>query len=109
MYGSIFCSYFYRDYPGNRFYYSKIVIHLRYNLKFCQSVQNILSNIIYISIIFFQLVINNVLLYFSDLVCVYFLQETGVTPLMIVVRENKLVLAERLLDLGAGVNDKSKV
>lgn len=27
---------------------------------------------------------------------------------MIVVRENKLVLAERLLDLGAGVNDKSK-
>ena len=53
--------------------------------------------------------ITNVLLYFSDLICVYFLQETGVTPLMIVVRENKLVLAERLLDLGAGVNDKSKV
>ena len=28
---------------------------------------------------------------------------------MIVVRENKLVLAERLLDLGAGVNDRAKV
>ncbi|VDI65534.1 Hypothetical predicted protein [Mytilus galloprovincialis] len=35
-------------------------------------------------------------------------EETGVTPLMIVVRENKLVLAERLLDLGAGVNDRAK-
>ncbi|CAH1774233.1 unnamed protein product [Owenia fusiformis] len=35
-------------------------------------------------------------------------EETGMTPLMIAARENKLVLVERLLDLGATVNDKAK-
>ncbi|XP_019632828.1 PREDICTED: uncharacterized protein LOC109476339 isoform X1 [Branchiostoma belcheri] len=36
-------------------------------------------------------------------------EETGVTPLMIAVRENKLVVAERLLELGANLNDRAKV
>ncbi|XP_046353562.1 serine/threonine-protein phosphatase 6 regulatory ankyrin repeat subunit B-like isoform X3 [Haliotis rufescens] len=35
-------------------------------------------------------------------------EETGVTPLMVAVRENKLVIAERLLDLGVNVNAKAK-
>ncbi|XP_078693591.1 uncharacterized protein LOC144922996 isoform X3 [Branchiostoma floridae x Branchiostoma belcheri] len=35
-------------------------------------------------------------------------KETGVTPLMIAVRENKLVVAERLLELGANLNDRAK-
>ncbi|XP_078580181.1 uncharacterized protein LOC144864139 isoform X2 [Branchiostoma floridae x Branchiostoma japonicum] len=35
-------------------------------------------------------------------------EETGVTPLMIAVRENKLVVAERLLELGANLNDRAK-
>ncbi|KAK3089890.1 hypothetical protein FSP39_007395 [Pinctada imbricata] len=35
-------------------------------------------------------------------------EETGNTPLMIAVRENKLVVAERLLDLGTAINDRAK-
>ncbi|XP_074641301.1 uncharacterized protein LOC141899048 [Tubulanus polymorphus] len=35
-------------------------------------------------------------------------ENTGITPLMIAVRENKLVIAERLIDLGANINDKAK-
>ncbi|XP_033736705.1 serine/threonine-protein phosphatase 6 regulatory ankyrin repeat subunit A-like isoform X2 [Pecten maximus] len=35
-------------------------------------------------------------------------EETGQTPLMVVVRENKLVVAERLLDLGAQINERAK-
>ena len=42
--------------------------------------------------------------------CVSFrFQDTGVTPLMLAVRENRLVIAERLIDLGANVNDVAKV
>ncbi|KAI0223151.1 hypothetical protein LSAT2_025617, partial [Lamellibrachia satsuma] len=35
--------------------------------------------------------------------------ETGLTPLMLSVRENRLVIAERLADLGANVNEKAVV
>ncbi|XP_070555789.1 serine/threonine-protein phosphatase 6 regulatory ankyrin repeat subunit B-like isoform X2 [Ptychodera flava] len=35
-------------------------------------------------------------------------EETGMTPLMIAVKENKLVVAERLLELGVSINDRSK-
>lgn len=31
------------------------------------------------------------------------------SPLMVAVRENKLVIAERLLDLGANINDRANV
>ena len=36
-------------------------------------------------------------------------QDNGLTPLMIAVKENKLVIAERLLELGVNVNDRAKV
>ena len=36
-------------------------------------------------------------------------KDTGITPLMIAVRENRLVLAERLLDLGCPVNVQAQV
>ena len=38
-----------------------------------------------------------------------FIQETGVTPLMLAARENRLVIAERLIDHGSNVNDIAKV
>uniref|UniRef100_A0A8W8JLN2 Uncharacterized protein n=1 Tax=Magallana gigas TaxID=29159 RepID=A0A8W8JLN2_MAGGI len=34
-------------------------------------------------------------------------EENGLSPLMVAVRENKLVIAERLLDLGANINDRA--
>jgi len=37
------------------------------------------------------------------------LQETGLTSLMLAVRESRLVIAERLADFGASVNEKAKV
>jgi len=36
-------------------------------------------------------------------------QNTGLTPLMIAVKENRLMVAERLLDMGANVNAVAKV
>ena len=36
-------------------------------------------------------------------------QETGVTSFMLAVRDNKIVIAERLIDLGAHINGKAKV
>ena len=39
----------------------------------------------------------------------HFNQETGVTILMLAVKENRLVLVERLLDLGASVNHQAEV
>lgn len=36
-------------------------------------------------------------------------QETGVSPLMLAVKDNKLVVAERLLELGANINERAKV
>lgn len=36
-------------------------------------------------------------------------QDYGITPLMIAVRENRLVIVEKMLDIGANVNDKCKV
>ena len=40
--------------------------------------------------------------------CCWF-QETGLTALMMAVKENKLVVAERLIELGANVNERDKV
>ena len=39
----------------------------------------------------------------------FFSQENGLSPLMLAVKENKLVIAERLLDLGANINDRANV
>jgi ankyrin repeat protein len=36
-------------------------------------------------------------------------QDNGLTPLMIAVKENKLVIVERLIDLGVNLNDRAKV
>ena len=41
-------------------------------------------------------------------VSTYF-QENGLTPLMIAVKENKLVIVERLMELGVNLNDRAKV
>ncbi|XP_013382005.1 serine/threonine-protein phosphatase 6 regulatory ankyrin repeat subunit A-like [Lingula anatina] len=35
-------------------------------------------------------------------------EDTGITPLMVAVKENKLVIVERLIDLGVGLNDRAK-
>ncbi|XP_030839437.1 serine/threonine-protein phosphatase 6 regulatory ankyrin repeat subunit A [Strongylocentrotus purpuratus] len=35
-------------------------------------------------------------------------EETGVSPLMLAVKDNKLVVAERLLELGANINERAK-
>lgn len=43
-------------------------------------------------------------MFFSDL-----FQENGLTPLMIAAKENKLVIVERLIDLGVSPNDRAKV
>ena len=39
----------------------------------------------------------------------FYSQENGLSPLMLAVKENKLVIAERLLDLGANINDRANV
>ncbi|KAL3867730.1 hypothetical protein ACJMK2_040593 [Sinanodonta woodiana] len=36
------------------------------------------------------------------------LQDNGLTPLMVAVKENKLVVVERLIELGVNLNDRAK-